>query len=204
MAMATQQVSKVSRSCEYPKPLIVNPLKEHKETWIILHGRGSNVQKFGPELLKTAITDYESLPKAFPHAKLIFPTASLRRATIYKRSLTHQWFDNWSLQTPNEKEGLQTECLRETSALVHRILEDEIAIVGAQKVVLGGLSQGCAAALIALLLWEGQPLAAAFGMCGWLPFREHMEDLARAAGHTEDDINGEDDPFAQDGECAIY
>ncbi|KAK0727463.1 Alpha/Beta hydrolase protein [Lasiosphaeria miniovina] len=45
---------------------------------------------------------------------------------------------------------------------------------GAQNVVLVGLSQGCVASLVALLLWDGEPLAAAVGMCGWLPFVSHL------------------------------
>lgn len=44
--------------------------------------------------------------------------------------------------------------------------------------VLGGLSQGCAAALVAALLWEGDDLGAVVGMCGWLPFAGRMQDVA--------------------------
>ena len=57
--------------------------------------------------------------------------------------------------------------------------------------VLGGLSQGCAAALVALVPWEGERLAACFGMCGWLPFRMQMEEIARPVGEigtNEDDF----------------
>ena len=78
----------------YPEPLIVSPLQKHKQTWIILHGRGSNALKFGPELLGTTIPEYVNLNQAFPNSKFIFPTAAPRRATIYKRSIIHQWFDN--------------------------------------------------------------------------------------------------------------
>ena len=190
--MPANQAPKTPKSSIYPKPLVVPPLETHKETWIILHGRGSNAEKFGPELLTTPIPRHGTLAQAFPHAKFIFPTASLRRAIIYKRSLISQWFDNWSLQTPTEREELQIEGLRETSAFIHGILREEIAIVGAENVILGGLSQGCAAALIATLLWEGEPLAAVFGMCGWLPYREHMQEIAESTDSAD-----EDDPFAQ-------
>ncbi|KAL8796488.1 MAG: hypothetical protein Q9195_001162 [Heterodermia aff. obscurata] len=190
--MATNRASKAPKSSICPNPLIVLPLETHKETWIILHGRGSNAEKFGSELLATPIPEHQTLPQAFPHAKFIFPTASLRRAIIYKRSLITQWFDNWSLQTPTEREELQIDGLRETSAFIHAILREEIAVVGAENVILGGLSQGCAAALIATLLWDGEPLAAVFGMCGWLPYRGHMQEIAE----TTDKVI-EDDPFAQ-------
>ena len=50
--------------------------------------------------------------------------------------------------------------------------------MGRENKVLGGLSQGCAAMLVALLMWGcGEaPVAAAFGMCGWLPFGRQMEE----------------------------
>ena len=59
---------------------------------------------------------------------------------------------------------------------------------------LGGLSQGCAVTLISILLWTGEPLGAVFGMCGWLPFRHHMADIADPPTSSEDDEN----PFARE------
>jgi hypothetical protein len=54
----------------------------------------------------------------------------------------------------------------------------EIELVDAKNVVLWGLSQGCAASLVALLTWDGEPFGAVVGMCGWLPFRKHLEEIA--------------------------
>lgn len=58
--------------------------------------------------------------------------------------------------------------------------------------VLGGLSQGCAAALVATLLWEGGRLGALVGMCGWLPYAarmsEEVEDALASNGEGEDDM----------------
>ncbi|KAI4100168.1 MAG: hypothetical protein LQ339_005574 [Xanthoria mediterranea] len=192
----------------YPDPLIIPPLQDHKQTFIILHGRGSNAPAFAPPLLATEFPEsHQTLHSAFPHAQFVFPTASKRRAQIYHRSVINQWFDNWSLQTPNERTYLQIEGLRETSAYIHSLLKSAIAQVGAKNVVLGGLSQGCAAALIALLTWDGEqpPIAAGFGMCGWLPFRKQMEDsmVAVATEVSVDDMSGgggEDDLFEATGE----
>ena len=69
--------------------------------------------------------------------------------------------------------------------------------MGAENIILGGLSQGCAAALIATLLWDGEPLAAVFGMCGWLPYRAHMQEIAEPAAENAADEEDEDGPFAQ-------
>ncbi|KAK4695261.1 phospholipase/carboxylesterase, partial [Lecanoromycetidae sp. Uapishka_2] len=188
------------KSHGYPEPLIIHPSLEHKQSFIILHGRGSNAEEFGPALLGTQISPTQLFSEAFPHVKFIFPTASKRRAKIYNRSIINQWFDNGSLQTPTEHEELQIDGLRETSAYIHKLLKAEIELLGAENVVLGGLSQGCAASLISLLTWQEEPLAAAFGMCGWLPFRKQMEEIARSESkenHAEPD---DDDPFDRSGD----
>lgn len=113
--------------------------------------------------------------------------------------MINQWFDNWSPVALDERPEWQIEGLRETSTYIHSLLRDAVAEVGAKHVVLGGLSQGCAAVLIALLTWEGEPIAAAFGMCGWLPFRRQMEELARPSTSLNDSGNGKavfEDPGA--------
>ena len=68
--------------------------------------------------------------------------------------------------------------------------------------MLGGLSQGCATVLVALLTWEGEPIRAAFGMCGWLPFRKQMEDILIANMGNSDD--GGEDVFETDGGAVEY
>jgi predicted esterase len=236
---------------DYPPPLSIPPrVLPHKQTFILLHGRGSSGEKFGPVLLDTPIstaphsssdgtndptpTDdpghagaqkisstVQTLATTFPHARFVFPTAALRRATIYRRSRIHQWFDNWALDAPPapsaavaaEREALQVPGLRETTMYLHGLLRAEIALAGgdASRVVFGGLSQGCAAALVTLLLWEGPPLAGAVGMCGWLPFAERLVEEAGAgggkAGNDVDDTeerpeeaDDDDDMFDTGGE----
>ena len=138
----------------YPEPFVVHPKsEEHRHTFIILHGRGSDGTEFGSVLLSIAVpgSSPSKLPDLFPHAKFVFPTASWRRAAIYKRSLTKQWFDNWSLNAPLTRQELQIEGLRESAAFIHSLLKDESNLVGVENVVLGGLSQGCATALISIL-----------------------------------------------------
>ncbi|KAI1252046.1 hypothetical protein MGN70_006618 [Eutypa lata] len=198
---------------DYPDPLIIPPLSQpHKQTFIILHGRGSSGEKFGPALLNTPISTSNSPPNtapttlasAFPHARFVFPSAARRRAAIYRRAYTHQWFDNWKLDPPaTEREELQEPGLRETTAYLHELLHREIEQVsgGARNVVLGGLSQGQAAALTALLLWEGDGLAAAFGMCGWLPYTVRLTGQLELP-ENEAQLDDEDsfDPFQRDDE----
>ncbi|PVH77557.1 alpha/beta-hydrolase [Cadophora sp. DSE1049] len=184
----------------FPDPLIIPPQLEHRQSIIILHGRGSFAAKFTPPLLSTGATgSEETLQTAFPHAKLIFPTASRTRATIYKRSYTHQWFDNWHLEMHTERQDLMTKGLRKSVLYIHSLLRQEIEVVRAENVVLWGLSQGCATTLTTLLTWDGKPFAAAVGMCGWLPFANVMVDMLEEDQSNDDLSHGYDDgddPFA--------
>lgn len=113
---------------------------------------------------------------------------------MFNRSIIHQWFDNWSLTQPELKQHLQITGLRETSDFVHDLLRKEIELVGAQHVVLMGLSQGCAASIVSTLLWEGEPFGGLVGMCGYLPFRKGMHEF------TQDTANEEHSEIEDDGD----
>lgn len=177
------------------KSLIVPPRStQHRQSIVALHGRGSNGETFGLELLATHLPGHGLLPDVLPETKFMFPTAPKRRAKIYKRKPIHQWFDNWSLEsleTPMEKEELQFDGLRESTAVIHDLLPAEIALVGAENVILWGLSQGCAASPVATLLWQEARFAATIGTCGWLPLRGRIQDVV-----NEHPTADEDDPFA--------
>ena len=184
--------SSASKPTTYPDPMVALPSLEHRQTFIMLHGRGSNAKDFAPQILFREIPDHKDLHTAFPNAKFIFPNASPRRSASHNRALIHQWFDHWTLDDPNHREELQVEGLRETSDYLHGLLRAETEIVGAKNVVLWSLSQGCAASLVALLTWEGEGIGAMLGMCGWLPFRQAMEN---AIEDTETKVSDPADGF---------
>ncbi|KAF2726812.1 hypothetical protein EJ04DRAFT_517624 [Polyplosphaeria fusca] len=191
-----------SKSPVHSPPLIVPSIHAHKTTVIVLHGRGSTAEKFAEPILthpvSSPLPSTASLPETithpgkvfrdhFPHTKFVFPTAPLRRAVVFKRSLTHQWFDNWSLTQPELKQHLQAPGLRETAIYLHDLLQKEIDVVGPKNVALMGLSQGCASSLITMLLWGGEPFGAVVGMCGYLPFRKGMLDFVTGGEEQEED-----------------
>lgn len=187
-------VTQVVRKSPQLEPFVVEPALSHQQTFIILHGRGSKALEFGPELLCNTVSGAGTLKETFPHAKFVFPTAPASRATIYKKSIIHQWFDNWHLSQVNERTELMIPGLKRSVTLVHELLAKEIALVGIENVVLGGLSQGCATSLIVTLTWPGPPLQAVFGMCGWLPFRAQLDetfswDAGEATPNHHDDEN---------------
>ncbi|KAF2004961.1 phospholipase/carboxylesterase family protein-like protein [Amniculicola lignicola CBS 123094] len=194
-----------SKTPNYPQPLVFGPLFAHKSTIIALHGRGSTAEKFATPLLNHTVASLpsssstetpQSFQSHFPNTKFIFPTASLRRAVFYNRSLTHQWFDMYPLDqfSPEHKQHVQTRGLRESVTYVHTLIEDAVKEVGAKNVVLMGLSQGCAVSLTSLLIWRGPPLGAFLGMCGWCPLRQGMlEAIGDETG--EEAMPEEDDMF---------
>ncbi|KAF3491213.1 uncharacterized protein GIQ15_00730 [Arthroderma uncinatum] len=167
----------------------------HTHTFIILHGRGSNAEKFGLELLESA-----RLSVRLPTVKFVFPTASKRRSTALKRTQINQWFDNSSLEDPRERPDLQIEGLCETAEFIRLCVDTEADILGEgghRRVILGGLSQGCAAGIFTLLgggfgLPHGETLGGFVGMSGWLPFEAQLTDITTARL----DADYEFDPFA--------
>lgn len=201
----------------WPDPLVINPTATHTHSIILLHGLGSNAERFGPELLKattsssaTSTTDCDdskagTLTDHFPTVKFIFPTAKKRRATVFKRMPINQWFDNFSLQDPSKRQDLQYDGLKETSAFVHKLIADEAKLVGgASRVVIGGLSMGCAAASHVLLNFqndgkegEREALGGFVGMSGWLPFAEVLDPRK---GGGEKGEGEEEDLFGAGGD----
>ncbi|KUJ23479.1 alpha/beta-hydrolase [Mollisia scopiformis] len=207
----------------YPAPFIVPPTTAHTQTILFLHGRGSNGEKFGQELLASKTATGQTIQERFPGMKFIFPTAKKRRAKWYKRALISQWFDNvpideQSKEMSREEIEWQVEGLTETAEFLNPLLDEEVRAVGAKNVFLGGLSQGCAMALHLLLSYQPREegrngdwgsLGGFVGMSGWLPFAEDIrglirsEDMIEKAGEDEED----DDPFAtsdDEGDSAVF
>ncbi|KAI5917648.1 phospholipase/carboxylesterase [Camillea tinctor] len=148
---------------------VVEPIPAHRYTLILLHGLGSNGEKFGKELLETGKASVgRTLAQLLPGAHFVFPTAKWRRSSAFRRSLLTQWFD------------------------IAPILRQELAEVASpQNLILGWLSQGCGMSLSLLLALEG-PLAGFIGMCGYLPFQRDVENAIKNDAIGID----EDDPFA--------
>ncbi|EPE10200.1 acyl-protein thioesterase [Ophiostoma piceae UAMH 11346] len=195
--MATQSTS----GRPAPAPFIIEPTAHHTHTFILLHGLGSNGEKFGRELQETGIgSDGFGLPSRFPGAKFIFPTSRRRRSTAFRRSMLTQWFDVASLDDPSDRSHKQLAGLRESFTEILAILDQECRDAGIprQNIILGGLSQGCAMALICLIALE-QPIGGCVGMSGWLPFQTEIEARAAAGDGPElDHVSTEADTEKRD------
>ncbi|EED20286.1 acyl-protein thioesterase 1,2, putative [Talaromyces stipitatus ATCC 10500] len=196
----------------YPIPFCVEPLRpQHTHTFIILHGRGSNAEKFGRELLASA-----NLPARLPTVKFVFPTASKRRSTVLKKMPINQWFDNYSLDDPNQRTDLQADGLMETAKFLRELVDAEARVLdngagetGHKRIIIGGLSQGCAAAIFTLLgggfgeSGNERP-GAFFGMSGWLPFEKQLNSMMNVQGMSSDRVHEteEEDEEEDDSESS--
>ena len=106
-----------------------------------------------------------------------------------------QWFDMWSTEDPYERQNEQQDELDSTVSVILQIIKEEAAIVGGpQNIILGGISQGCASAIHALLRQEAR-LAGFIGLSSWLPLKETItnttigttSEMPALLAHCEDD-----------------
>jgi lysophospholipase II len=162
----------------FPEPHTVLPTSVHTHTAIFLHGRGSNGAEFADELFEGESISEESLPQHFPGFKWVFPNAHSSFSTVFQEELV-EWFDIYSLSDPSALEELQIDGLRESVIFMHGLIEREIQIFGptaGDRIILGGISQGCAVAITALL--TGMCGIGAFvGFNGWMPLMDSMIDF---------------------------
>ncbi|TGJ88223.1 hypothetical protein E0Z10_g542 [Xylaria hypoxylon] len=189
---AAQQTARADQST-----YIVEPTTKHSHTIILLHGLSSNGEKFGKELLETGKTSAgKTFPDLLPGARFIFPTAKRRRSSAFGRKKLTQWFDIARLEDPSYRKQTQLQGLAESAAEIRELLRQEIEVTGVPptNIILGGISQGCAMSLSVLLSLE-HPLGGYFGMCGYLPFQQDIENAANGEYASGDGMDG-DNPFA--------
>ena len=99
-------------------PVVVDPTALHTHTLIMLHGRGSNAQRFAHDMSH------------------IFPQAPLRRCTARKRMKMNVWFDSASFEDPSIHEHLHIEGIHENARVLGEIIQAEAELVGLNRVFL--------------------------------------------------------------------
>ncbi|KAH8789783.1 Alpha/Beta hydrolase protein [Hyaloscypha finlandica] len=84
-----------------------------------------------------------------------------------------QWFDMWSVESHLEKNEIQIDGLRESVKEILDLIRTEAALISPDRIILGGISQGCATA-IHTLLYGGIRLGGFIGLSSWLPFEPEI------------------------------
>ncbi|KAE8449713.1 hypothetical protein EG329_007488 [Mollisiaceae sp. DMI_Dod_QoI] len=149
----------------------------HTHTIILLHGRDSHGSEFASDFFESQASDERKFPEIFPTIKWVFPSSKLLPSARFQSEIS-QWFDIWSVEDPADKKELQLEGLRESIRDVLVIVRSEMALVPPERIILGGISQGCATAILALLC-GGIRIGGFVGMSSWLPFQGEVAAVAR-------------------------
>lgn len=155
---------------------IVAPLENnHSHTIILLHGRDSIASEFADEFFESQVSDGRTLPEMFPTVKWIFPASKIRNSARFNSEMS-QWFDIWSVEEPSEQKEIQIGGLRDSIGEILSIIRNETLLIPPTRIILGGISQGCATA-IHTLLYGRVRLGGFIGFCGWLPFQEDIATI---------------------------
>jgi len=80
------------------------------------------------------------------------------------------------VRNPDEKAHLSIPGLQESIKQIVEIIQEEARMVPMERIILSGISQGCATAILTLLS-SGLNLGGYIGWCGWLPFQSSIEEL---------------------------
>jgi len=109
-----------------------------------------------------------------------------------------EWFDTCSLTYPEKRSDKQVEGLREAVGFIHGLIADELASgIPAERIFLGGISQGCATALHVMLSFDKR-LGGFMGIAGWMPFesviRSFLEAGRRRPSYPRNEISAEITP----------
>ncbi|KQV53659.1 MULTISPECIES: alpha/beta hydrolase [unclassified Duganella] len=138
---------------------------------IWMHGLGDSGEGWAPIVNELNLSD-------LPGIRFIFPHANTMPVTINGGYVMRSWYDivHTDLGRQEDEKGL-----RESQILVDALIEREIARgIPANRIVLGGFSQGCAMTLQAGLRYP-QKLAGLMCLSGYVPLADKVAAERQAA-----------------------
>lgn len=138
------------------KPIIVNATSKHSASLIFLHGLGDTGHGWS--------AGFESL--GIKHMKCICPNAPSNPVTLNGGFIMPSWFDIATLGFPETEDE---EGIKKAAAQIKSLVEEEIKSgTPAERIVLGGFSQGGALALYTAFTME-KTLGGILALSCWLP-----------------------------------
>jgi len=140
-------------------PVVLSAVAKHTATLIFFHGLGDTGQGWAEAM--NAVRG--------PFMKVICPTAKTIPVTLNAGFRMPSWFD---LKTLDESGPEDEDGIKSAATEVHSLIEDEIkAGIPAERILIGGFSQGGALALYTALTYP-QRLAGVVALSCWLPLRK--------------------------------
>lgn len=151
--------------------VILKSRTAHTATVIFLHGLGDTGRGWEPVA--------HQLARLLPHIKFILPNAPIQPITLNHGMSMPAWYDIRSLEDITQMEdepGMQRSMVQ-----INQLIRSEIdSGIPANRIVLGGFSQGGALALYTGLQLEYR-LGGLVVMSGYLPVREQLSKMKTEA-----------------------
>lgn len=160
----------------------------------MLHGRGSSGIEFSEDLFTSRLSEAnENLPSRFPGWRWVFPSSRMLWSTAFEEEMP-AWFEAHSLTDITARQDLQTDGIKESVGYITKIIDDEVERLGgaAEKLVLGGISQGAAVGLWTLLCrsHSTRRIAGFVGVSCWLPFAADIQYFLGETASAERESSG--------------
>ncbi|PHH66388.1 hypothetical protein CDD81_7443 [Ophiocordyceps australis] len=173
---------------------VVRPSAPHTHTVILLHDVASNGVMFGRDLMRLGKTSSDkTLDWLFPGVRFVFPSSPRLPCLAMHQMRLSLWFDVARLDDPSFRQDIQRQGLCASTRHIVVLLHWEMRLVPADKIIIGGLGQGCALSLV-LLLSLGYPIGGIIGMSGFLPFQFELEmNTVDHTGYRDIDDGHDDD-----------
>lgn len=152
-------------SSRMASPVVVSATSKHTASVIFLHGLGDTGHGWAAALQGIRL----------PHIKYICPTAPTMPVTLNAGFRMPSWFDLKTLDAngPEDEEGIK----RASETVFQLISEEEKAGIPANRIMLGGFSQGGALAIYSALRFT-KTLAGIIACSCWLPLYKQFPDAA--------------------------
>ncbi|KAI0638593.1 Phospholipase/carboxylesterase [Trametes polyzona] len=168
------------------KVLTVSPRAKHTATIIFVHGLGDTGYGWKPVA--------DMFATEMPHVKWVLPHAPTIPVTANGGVKMPGWFDVYEFGAINARED-EEGMLKTVHALNQLITAEVDAGIPANRIVLGGFSQGAGMSLLTGLTTERR-LAGLAILSGWLPLRskikamlnDHAKKLPIFWGHGKSDV----------------
>ncbi|KAG0255600.1 hypothetical protein BG011_005041 [Mortierella polycephala] len=145
---------------------------KHSATVIFIHGLGDSGAGWAPV--------GEELGQYLPHAKFIFPNAPLMPVTLNNGMKMPSWYDIKSLSSIDSDQD--EEGMLKSRQQVMQIIREEVEVNGipANRIIVGGFSQGCVVGLLTGLTAEYK-FAGIVSLSGYMPLHGKVMNMASDA-----------------------
>ncbi|KAK1907377.1 hypothetical protein P3342_005703 [Pyrenophora teres f. teres] len=151
-------------------PLVVPALKRHTATVIVAHGLGDSGAGW------IFLAENWRRRSKFEEVKFIFPNAPNIPITLNMGMSMPGWYDIKSLSTLDSR-AEDEKGIIESQKYFHSLIDEEVAKgIPANRIVIGGFSQGGAMSILSGVTYKNQ-LGGIFGLSCYLLLQKKIKDL---------------------------